>query len=124
MATNAAPTFILKEMKTFPLKVELAIPPERPVMRGYITCDALVRSKEEMRSLAEENLEDPEYFDRLIQAVHGISNEAGTALTGEEALEEVKNGRFSMYFLPAIIGAYFEQYGEARQKNLRKSLRR
>lgn len=123
MATGN-PTFVLKSIDTFPLKVELAIPPEKPIMRGHITCDAYIRNKDEIKALADENLEDGEYFDRLIKSVQGLGNDAGTALEGDDAIKEVKEGRFSMYLVPAIVQAYFEQYGEARRKNSRTSQRR
>lgn len=121
---NQSPTFIMKSMPTFPLKVELAIPPERPVMKGFITVDAVVKSKEEIKTLGEQNYEDGEFFDQLIQAVHGLGNDAGAVLEGEDAMKEVKEGKLSMYLVPAIVSAYFEQYGEARRKNSRTSQRR
>lgn len=118
------PTFKLKMIETFPLEIELSIPPENPVMRGKIVCDAIIQTKEQVKALGERELEDTEYFDNIIKAVHGLgAYDSDEPLEGQAALDEVRNGRFSMYFLPAIIQAYFEQYGEARRKNS-KSLRR
>ena len=122
--SETAPTFRMKEIKTFPLKVELAIPPENPVMRGYITVDALIKSKGEFKALAEAELDDTEYFKQIVTAVHGIGDVNGNLLEGEAAMEEVQTGSLSMYYIPAIVSAYFDQYGEARRKNSRTSSRR
>lgn len=117
-------TFVMKEMNTFPLRVDLVIPPENPIMRGYITVDAVVKSKEEFKVLAEADMDDVEYFAQIVQAVHGLGDANGNPIEGEAAMREVQTGRLSMYYIPAIVSAYFEQYGEARQKNSRKSSRR
>lgn len=118
------PTFVMKSMDTFSMKVELAIPPENPIMRGFLTVDAYVKSKAEFRELADKELEDGEYFDAIVHAVHGLGDANGNPIEGEDAIREVKEGKLSMYYLPAIVTAYFEQYGEARRKNSKRLPRR
>lgn len=110
-------TFVLKKIDTFPLRVELAIPPENPVMKGHLTIDCKVKTKGEVRDLQERGLTDSEYFAEVATAVHGLGTDAGDALEGAAAMAEFTEGRYSMYLLQAFITAYFEQYGEARRKN-------
>jgi hypothetical protein len=121
--SNQQVTLALKTIETFPLKVEIAIPPEKPIIQGTIVADCYIKNREEIKALNEEQLTDSEYFDRIVHGVRGLGNDNG-ALTGDDAMVEVKDGKYSMYLLPAVVGAYFEQYGEARRKNSKTSLRR
>lgn len=111
MSKSQDVTFIQKEVETFELKIELAIPPEKPQMRGYITVDAIPRTKEEVRALSKEDLSDEDYLRRIAVNIRGLEQ------TGDAAFVEVTTGKLSMWILPAIITAFFEQFGEARRKN-------
>lgn len=125
MAEQSGPvSFTLKEIDIFSLKVELAIPPENPKMKGFLNVDFFVKTKDEVKELGEEGLDDSEYFSRLVSSVRGLGGADGEALTGQAALDEVQQGKYSMWMVPAIIQAYFEQYGEARRKNSKGSSRR
>jgi hypothetical protein len=125
MTEATSPTsFTLKEVTTFTLKVELAIPPENPRMKGFLSVEYFVMSKDDVKQLGEEGLEDAEYFAKLVSAVHGLAGVDGQPLIGIAALDEVRAGKYSMWLVPAIIQAYFEQYGEARRKNSKGSSRR
>lgn len=123
--TEQKATFILKAIDTFELIVNLSIPPEKPIMKGFLTVDAKVMSKNEVKDLVEAELPDTEYFDKIVKGVRGMQSAEGVVLDAEtDAIEEVKNGRMSQWLMPAIVQAYFEQYGEARRKNLNRSRNR
>ncbi len=117
------PTFIQKKIETLPLQIHLVIPPEKPVMRGYITVDAVVRNRAALKDLNEQALGDEDYLRAIVTGIHGLSDpkKPDEALEGESAFLEVLNGDNSAYLLNAIAEGYGTQYGEARQKNFRTS---
>lgn len=117
-------TFLMKAMDSFPLKVDLVIPPENPVMKGYITVYYRPKTKSEVKALVDEQREDIDYFTDLVTEVQGLQSAEGVVLEGDAAIEECKTGKLSMWLMAAIIQAYFEQYGEARRKNFNRSQRR
>jgi hypothetical protein len=114
-------TFSTKKIvETAPLKIQLAIPPEKPQLEGFITVDAVLRSKPEIKALSEEGLQDHEYLPKIVTGIHGLGHpETDEPLTGEAAFEEALKGRYSMYITAAIVEGYFAQYGEARRGNSR-----
>lgn len=119
-----APTFLLKEIITFPMTVHLAIPPEDPTMKGSIIVDVAVKSRSEVKEMSEKNVPDEEFFRDIVKGVRGLGDVNGNLLNPEDGVKEVLTGRFSMYMVPAIIKQYYEQYGEARQKNSEKPQKR
>lgn len=111
----------LVKSPTFPLKIDIAAPPEKPVIRGSIVVHAKLLTKPDVRALSEEGLPDEEYLPRIAEGIEGLEDADGNALTGQKAFDEVLTGSWSMYLLPAIVQAFFEQFGEARRKNFRGS---
>ena len=115
---SKAPTLLLKKIETFPMKVEVAIPPENPIMRGHVTVHCKVKTKAEVKDLRERELEDKEYFEEVATGVSGLSApDSDEALEGMEAITEFTEGRYSLYLLNAFVEQYFEQYSDARRKN-------
>lgn len=116
-------TFVSKKIETAPLEIHLVIPPEKPRLRGFITCDSVIRTRAEMKELNEANLNDEDYLRAAVTAIHGLATEAEptVALEGEAAFAEALTGPNSAFILVAIVEGYNAQYGEARQKNLRTS---
>jgi len=110
MSTPA--TFVFKPVDFFPLKVEL----ECPVGKGFFTLDCKVKSKPEVVALQDQGLTDREYFDELVNAVHGCPDNR----EGAEAMTWFCEGPVSMWALAAFIATYFEQYGDARRRNGQK----
>jgi hypothetical protein len=112
-------TFSTKKIvETFPMKIQLALPPDKPELEGFIMCDAVVRTKPEIKQLSEEGLTDEEYLRRVVKGIHGLGHpETDAPLVGEDAFKEALEGRYSMWILGAIVDGYFAQYGEARRKN-------
>lgn len=111
----------LKKVETFARKVELAIPPDQPEIIGYITVDYRLRSKAQIKELSERNLTDEEYLPEIVAGIRGLGHpESGEELQGQAALDEALNGHYSMYLVGAIVGAYFEQFGEARRGNSKR----
>jgi hypothetical protein len=116
-------TFLVKKVATVPLKISIAIPPEKPTIQGTFIAHALVRTKEENKLLFErvelgELTEDADMIRELFTGFDGIGNENGYC-EGEAAFAEILTGANSAYLMPACIQAYYEQYGEAKQGNLR-----
>jgi hypothetical protein len=112
-------TFSTKKIvETFPMKIQLALPPDKPELEGYIMCDAVVRTKPQIKKLSEEGLTDEEYLRQVVKGIHGLGHpETDAPLVGEDAFKEALEGRYSMWILGAIVDGYFAQYGEARRKN-------
>lgn len=117
MSNSAAVSFQLKQVNTFEIRIDLAIPPEKPVMRGHIFVDAIPRTREQVKDLADRGLSDEEYLREIAHDIRGLGDSEGNAITGDAAFKEVLDGKFGMYLLPAVIGAYFESFGQARRKN-------
>lgn len=107
-----------KKIETFSREIQLAIPPSNPQITGFITVEYKVRSKAEVKELSERGLQDEEYIREIVAAVHGLGHpETDEELKGEAALNEVLNGHYSMYLVPAVVTTYFEQFAEARRGN-------
>ncbi len=113
----SAASFTIKEIPTFELRIDLAIPPERPQIRGHIFIDCYPKTKDEVKAIAEENLEDEAYLRTLVAGIRGLGDAKGNPIEGDAAFAEVTSGKLSLWLLPAIIGAYFESFGAARRKN-------
>ena len=111
---------VKKTVSTFKRRIDLAIPPENPQVTGHITVEYKVCSKADVKALSERGLTDEEYFPEIVTAVHGLGDESGNEMTGQAAIDEVLGGHFSMWLVPAVVTAYFEQYNEARSGNSRK----
>lgn len=119
---DKGPSLILKEIPSIPVRVEFAIPAKNPILQGFLIANCNVMSKPDMKAMAEDDdMKDDEMFDQIVVSVEGIGTSQGTLLEGQAALDEVKKGKLSQYLLPAIVGAYFEQFGEARRKNSKPS---
>ena len=113
----------IKKVETTPIKIAIAIPPENPTIKGSFVGHAKVRSKAENKALLErfqdhegEGDADEALVRELYDRFEGLGNESG-ALEGDAAFNEVLRGPLSAYLTPAVVQAYYEQYGEARQGN-------
>ncbi len=117
-------TFATKRVTTDEFKIHLAIPPENPTMRGYITVRANVRSKAALKDLANA-VQDDEYEDDIAvlkdmyAGIEGLGNEDGP-LTGEAVWDFLINDPTGAYIVPALIEAYFDQYQQARRGNSKR----
>lgn len=136
-------SLILKAIDTVEVRVEVAIPPENPQIRGFLACDAIIRSKDEMKTI-QRMIEDGEFegdADILINApaptdkdgnpisekglfknIRGLVNVDGKSLeTYGEAIKEVTEGRYSVYLTSALVRKYFSHMQEAPGKNSKRS---
>lgn len=109
----------LKEQKTFPLRIEIAIPPERPTIKGHFEVDAKILTKDQLNELRERDLTDIEYMTELVADIRGLADSDGKPLEGQAAFDAVSKGLYSLYLTNAIVSTYFNQYGEANAKNWR-----
>lgn len=114
--SGPAVTCTLVKIETFPLTIHLAIPPQAPQIKGYITVDCAPRNREQNRELLDQNLSDAEFLKQIAVNIRGLGNKAGP-IEGDAAFEECINGEWSAWLLPAIVSAYYEQFGEGRRKN-------
>lgn len=120
--SNQKVTFKLKTVETVPLKISIVI---GPTIQGSITGHAIVRSKPEIRNFFE-RVEAGEFKDNdkamlqeLYKGFDGLENEEGVYCEGDMAFDEILTGKFSSYLTPAVIQAYYDHYGEARQGNFK-----
>lgn len=113
-------TFTVAKIATAPLKITLAIPPERPVLKGYITGRAIVRPQTDIKAFSErcktEEISNEDVLRWQYEGFDGLANADGYC-EGEAAFQEILTGENSAYLIPAVSGAYWEHYGEARQGN-------
>ncbi len=126
---NAVVTLTTKVIDTANIKITVAVPPENPQVKGYFTGKAIIRTKQANNDLfdriEESTVEDDEAFVReLYTGFTGLGNANGPVVGDEESFQEVLTGPLSAYLVPAVIQAYYEQYGEARKGNFQKSRRR
>jgi hypothetical protein len=105
----------LKEATTFELSIKI----DCPVASGSFTADAKVRTKPEFKALLDrvqaDELTDEQVVRELVTGFKGLPCEAG------KEFEFVLTGPASAYLIPAVIQAYFEQFGEARTGNSKRS---
>lgn len=114
-------TLVLRDLETSELRVNIDIGGK---VKGYFFADAIVRSKEEMKDLAEKIQndtfkDDSEFLRACFTGFTGLGTEDGP-LEGEAAWNYVLNGKLSGYLVSALSQSYFTQYGEALQKNLQR----
>ena len=130
MADNSSkkPTLVLKDISTFPLTVNIALPPEKPKIRGYITAHAVIRDRDEVKKLREditggEYDSDGAVLREMYDKLEGIATpqEPTVALEGDEAFDYVIEGKYNVYLIGALMAAYFEHFDEARAKNFGRS---
>lgn len=114
-------TLSIKPVSTDQFKVHVCIPPENPTMRGYLTVEAKVRSKAELKEFGEA-ITDGGFDDdiaalrEMYTRIDGLGNDAGP-VAGEAVWDFLRNDKVGSYLVPALIEAYFDQYQAARQKN-------
>lgn len=114
-------SFAVKPIDTDTFKVALAIPPEKPAMRGHITVHAKIRSKAELKEFGDA-IADGEYEDD-IEALKAMYTKIEGLGKGEEAIDGdavwdfLQNDKVGSYIVPALIHAYFSQYQSARRGN-------
>ena len=107
-------TITINDVKTHPLRIDV----NTSVAKGYFTGHAIVRPKAEVEEVRYQVVEG-EYADRedeLLRFMYESFDGFGDA----DAFNEILNGKASAYLTPAAIGAYFEQFGEARKGNSKK----
>jgi len=115
-------SFNIKPIDTDEFKIQLAIPPENPTMRGFVTVGAKVRSKNELKEFGEK-IQANEFEDdiAILQAMYpggvkGLGSDAGP-VEGDKVWEFLQTSPVGGFIVPALIEAYFDQYQGARQKN-------
>ncbi len=115
-------SFSIKPIDIDELKITLAIPPENPTMRGFITAGAKVRSKNELKAFSEkiqagEFENDIDILKSMFPGgVKGLGNDAGP-IEGDKVWEFLQTDPTGSYITRALSDAYFDQYQGARQKN-------
>jgi hypothetical protein len=120
-------TLVTKAIQTAAIKIQVAIPPEKPTIQGFITGHAIIRTRPEQQALLEkvdagEFETEEEVLREMYSGFDGLGNEANgdQALTGEDAWNELLTGPLSGYLPTAAIQAYYGQYGDARRKNSKR----
>lgn len=136
----------LRKIDTVEVRVDIAIPPENPQIKGFLLCDAIVRNKKEMERIMDD-LNDGSYKDDgeflrnagkffnedarkdaggeeilgLFKNIRGLKDENGVEMDYARAIKEVTEGELSSYLILALTKRYFQQFGEAQGKNSGKS---
>jgi hypothetical protein len=112
----------LKRVNTVPVRVEIAIGEGRDAIRGHVTAHAIIRSKDEMKAIAERDWnDDAEFIRYCYERVDGLEGDNGEPLEGDAAFAEILTGPFSMYLTSALSRAYVEQYSDAHVGNSKRS---
>ncbi|WP_295937046.1 hypothetical protein [uncultured Xanthomonas sp.] len=113
----------LTKTDTVALPVKLRLPTDNPnaFNEGTITCKVKILAKDRISELTQQETSDVDYLRLILVGVDGLGNEDAVAISGEAALAEVYEGAWSTFLQAGILGAYFEQYGDARVKNSKPS---
>ena len=113
----------IKKIPTGEIKISVAIPPDDPQVRGTFIGNAKIRNKAELKALQErierEQMDDEAIVRELYADFDKLEDEEGRVLTGEASIQEVVKGELSAFLVPAVVQAYYAQYGEARAGNSR-----
>lgn len=114
MSIKSALTII--ETRTAPLTIAVDCARAKGSFKGF----AVLRTKPENKALLEridkgEFEDDAAIVHELFEGFEGLPCDAG------KEFEFILEGPASAFLTPAVIQAYYEQYGEAKQKNLRPS---
>ena len=129
-------SLVLKDLATVPLRVDVAIPPEKPLIEGFIMCHAVIRSKPDMEQL-HKDFEDGKYDEEntpegeekqtllsknmLFTGVDGLAVDGRGELFGDEAFDEATKGKWSMYIATAMVRKYFSHFlNDAAGKNSKR----
>lgn len=104
------------EAKTTAITIHIDCPRAKGSFKGL----AMIRSKPENKALLEridkgEFEDDSAIVRELYEGFEGLPCEAG------EEFRTILEGPASAYLTPAVIQAYYEQYGEGRVKNSKPS---
>ena len=110
---------ILNKITTFPLTVKI----DCPAAQGEFTARAKIKTKPENKALldrieAGEMADDADLVRELFDGFEGLPCDAG------QEFSFVLEGPLSAYLVPALIQAYYEQYGSARVGNSKPRSRR
>lgn len=124
MSNSGKVTLRIKEIETADVEIPISIPGTD--VKGFINCTIYVRSKDEMKALGDE-IGDGVYEDevallrKMYQDIRGLGLEDGTPIVGEDVWAFLGGkSKMGAYLSNAFSQAYFAQYGEALNKNLRK----
>jgi len=106
---------------TLPVSVRLPTDDVGKHNEGTLNVRFHLLPREEVAALVQQEISDRQCIERIVIAVDGLGDEKGQPLSGADALAAVLDGPWSGYLQMAIIGDYFEHFGQARVKNLRPS---
>lgn len=109
-------SFVFVDQRTTPITITIDCPRAKGSFKGL----AIIRSKPENKALLEridkgEFEDDAAIVKELYESFEGLPCDAG------KEFECVLEGPASAYLTPAVIQAYYEQYGEGRVKNSKPS---
>lgn len=115
-------TLMIKKIDTLPVTVDVAIPPEKPVLKGKFVAHAKVRSKDEIKALGErissgefEN-NDEALLRELYTTFDGLGDAEGP-YDADKAWAFILKGQFSAQLTILLLNRYYEAHSEARQGN-------
>lgn len=120
-------TLVTKAIQTVAIKIQVAVPPEKPEVQGFFIGNAIIRTRPEQQALLDrvDNGEfetEEQILREMYTGFEGLGTEANgdQALTGENAWSELLTGPLSGYLPTAAIQAYYAQYADARRKNSKR----
>ena len=122
--SNGKVSLRLVEIQTAKVEIPIEIPGTE--VKGFVDCTIFVRSKNEMKELGDQ-IADGKFEDDvsvlkvMYQEIRGLGDESGKAITGDDVWAFLGGeSKLGAYLSNAFTQAYFGQYGEALNKNLRK----
>jgi len=106
---------------TLPVTIRLPTDEAGKTNEGTINVRYHLLPKDQVVGMAREELSDREHIERTVVEISGFGDDDGQPITGEAALDEVLNGRWSGHLQSAIIEEYYAHFGQVRVKNSRPS---
>lgn len=112
-------SLVINSITSFPMTVRM----DCPAVKGQFIANAKIKSKPENKAILDridsgELADDADLIRELFEGFEGLPVEA------DKAFDYVLNGPISAYLVPALIQAYYEQYGQARVGNSKQRSRR
>jgi len=104
---------------TLPVSIRLPTDDAGKSNEGTLKVRYNLLPQQEVAEMVDATVSDREVIDRVLVEVIGLGDADGQPISGADALDVVLNSGWSRHLQMAIVGEYFEHFGQARVKNSR-----
>jgi len=106
---------------TLPVSIRLPTDDAGKSNEGTIKVRCNLLPQQDVAEMVDASISDSEVIDRILVEVIGLGDADGQPISGADALDVVLTSPWSRHLQMAIVGEYFDHFGQARVKNSRPS---